>query len=427
MRKLRHTIFFFFFISGQLLFSQDKFSVLEKVDSVVAEAIRAQAFPGCVIHVVKNEQVLLHKSYGYYTYDSAQKVEESSIYDIASITKVAGATLALMKMYEEGLYRLDESIGDYIPNLGRKVGNVTFREALAHQGGLYPWIPFHKEVRRKNGKYRRKTISERQDEEYIFPLSDSLFLHSDFYSRIKKMIRKSEVSKDKQYKYSGLFFYLVPELVHILTGETYLDYLRSNFYEPLGLNTMTFNPLMDFPINQIVPTEVDTFFRQELIHGKVHDEGAIMMEGVSGNAGLFSSSSDLVKLFQMLLNKGEIDSVLFLQEATIDLFTTAQYPGNGNRRGLGFDKPLLQYDSIMSSVAKESSQQSFGHTGYTGALAWADPKNQMIFVFLTNRVYPSRLQRAIYDRNVRPILHQLFYELNELDEGKKTDPVEKLK
>ena len=423
MQNLRHTLFSVFFFAIVFADGQSYESFGKKIDNIVHEAISAEAFPGCVVYASRGDSVFFQKSYGYHTYDSTRRVAVNDIYDLASITKVVGGTLAMMKLYEDGHINLDDPIGDYIDKIGRRVGRVTFREALAHQGGLYPWIPYHLEVRRKNGAFRNKTVTNEIDEDYSYPLTDSLYLHSDFYSKIKKMIRKSDVSKEKKYRYSGLFFYLIPELVKNLTDTSYQDYLKANFYEPLEAETLTFNPLDKYKLSQIVPTEVDTFFRMEPIHGKVHDEGAIMMKGISGNAGLFSNASDLAKVFRMFINDGKADSLQLLKPHTIQLFTTAQYPNNENRRGLGFDKPLLEYDSVRSSVAKEASFRSYGHTGYTGTLAWADPENDLIFIFLTNRVYPSRAHRALYNMNVRPSIHQLIYDYLNSNVRENTEPV----
>ena len=426
MQKLRHTLFPLFFFAIVFVYAQAFDKLRNDIDSVVSEAITAKAFPGCVVYAGRGDSVLFIRSYGHHTYDSLRRVAVNDIYDLASITKVVGGTLAMMKLYEGGYYNLDDPIGNYIDKIG-KIGKVTFRQALAHQGGLYPWIPYYQQVKRKNGKFKSKTIATQLDEEYSYSLSDSLFLHSDFYIKIKKMIRKSQLSNEKKYRYSGLFFYLIPELVENLTDTLYDEYLRKHFYEPLNARTLTFNPLQNFDLRQIPPTEIDTFFRMESIHGRVHDEGAIMMRGVSGNAGLFSNAKDLSRVFQMLLNEGTMDSLQLLSPHTIELFTTTQYPNNENRRGLGFDKPLLVYDSVASSVAKDASFKSYGHTGYTGTLAWTDPQENLVFIFLTNRVYPSRESRAIYKLNVRPTIHQYIYDYLKQIKTLKKNPVENIK
>ena len=409
MPQLRHTLLALLFFAIVSAMGQKMETLLNEVDSIVTEAIKNEAFPGCVIYASKNDSIFFLRSYGYHTYDSMRRVAVNDIYDLASITKVAGGTLAMMKLFEDGHIKLDDPIGSHIERLGSKVGGVTYREVLAHQAGLHPWIAYHMEVRKRNGDFKSKSVSNIQDENYLFALTDSLYLHKDFYSKIKKMIRKSAVS-EKRYRYSGLFFYLIPELVQTLTDTSYQEYLQTHFYDRLGLNSIGFNPYKRFELNQIAPTEVDTFFRMSPIHGKVHDEGAIMMKGVSANAGLFSNAEDLGSTFNMLLNNGKVDTLQLLSPQTIHLFTSTQYPSNDNRRGLGFDKPLLEYDSIRSSVARDASFKSFGHTGYTGTLAWTDPDNGLTFIFLTNRVYPSRKNRALYQLNVRPTIHQLFYD-----------------
>ncbi|MEO9484923.1 MAG: serine hydrolase [Ekhidna sp.] len=426
MLKLQHGIFILFFFAIVSANAQAVETMRNSIDSVVYEAINAKAFPGCVVYASKGDSVFFMRSYGHHTYDSLRRVAVNDVFDLASITKVVGGTLAMMKLYDEGHYQLEDPIGRYIDKIG-KIGKVTFREVMAHQSGLYPWIPYYQEVRRKNGNFKKNTLSFTPDEDYTYALSDSLYLHAGFYEKIKKMIKKSDVSKEKKYRYSGLFFYLIPELVERFTGMSYEDYLVENFYAPLGAKTLKFNPLESISSKQIVPTEIDTFFRMESIHGKVHDEGAIMMKGVSGNAGLFSNAQDLAAVLQLFLANGKVDSLQLLSPQTIQLFTAVQYPSNENRRGLGFDKPLLTYDSIASSVAKSASFFSYGHTGYTGTLAWVDPETDLIFIFLTNRVYPSRTYRALYQQNVRPTIHQFIYDYLQAIERQPDDPVENTK
>lgn len=392
-------------------FSQVRDSLESKIDKIIFSAIQQEAFPGCVVYASRKDSVIFYKSYGYHTYDSIRRVARNDIYDLASVTKVTAATMALMKLYDDGLISLDDPIHKYVQGMTGKFGSATIRETMAHQAGLRPWIPYYQEVRKKNGNYKGKTFgSEESEKGFNYALTDSLYLHEDFYERkIKKMIRKSEVSEEKKYRYSGLFFYLVPELVKELSGIPFEAYLREEFYNPAGAETLTFNPIGKFPLSQIVPTEKDSYFRMEQIHGTVHDEGAITMKGVSGNAGLFSNAEDLAKIWQILLNDGVLDTAQLLRPETIHLFTSTQYPNNENRRGLGFDKPLLEYDSAKSSVAKDVSFRSYGHSGYTGTLVWADPHNDLLFIFLSNRVYPTRENRRLYELGVRPKVHQLLY------------------
>ena len=384
--------------------------IFEKIDSVIANAIKEQAFPGAVLYATHEKEVLLFRSYGYHTYDSSRRVDNGDIYDLASVTKVSAGTLALMKLYEEGLIKLDDPINKYVPEISGKRGKATLREILAHQSGWRSWIPYHNRIRDKEGRLKKKFVSDRPTEKYDFQLADNKYLRKDFYRFIKRMIAKAEYDSSKPYTYSGLFFYLIPEIVENLSGLTFEDYLNANFYRPMGLSTLKFNPLRFYKDSLIAPTEVDTFFREQPIHGYVHDEGAIMMRGISANAGLFGNAQDVGDLWSLFLNEGKFQDTFLLEPSTIQLFTTVQYPNNDNRRGLGFDKPLLIYDKEKSSVAKSASGRSYGHSGYTGPLVWADPESDLLFVFLCNRVYPSRNQRKIYELNVRPTLHEYLYQ-----------------
>lgn len=384
------------------------------IDSIINQALDSNAFPGCQILLAKEGHIFYYESFGYHTYDSIQKVRNTDLYDLASITKITATTLALMKLYEEDKLELEQTLGFYFPYLAKSnKADLTIRKVLAHQSRIKNWIPYYSESQRRNGKYKRKTIAA--DSSAAFPNripGSDLFLYRDFKEdRIYKMIRKSDLYDKEDYVYSGLAFYLFPELIERLSGISFEQYLKDNFYKPLGANSLCFDPLKKYSLNQIVPTEVDTFFRMNKLHGVVHDEGAAVMLGVSGNAGLFSNAYDLAKVYQMLLNGGSYGGNQYLQKQTIHEFTRCQYCEKDNRRGLGFDKPLIEYDSIKTSVAKLASPNSYGHSGYTGTLVWADPDNQLLFIFLANRVYPSRTNRKIYQLNIRPRIHDLVYGL----------------
>ena len=384
------------------------------VSHIVEEAIDSMAFPGCQILMAKNGIVFYQKSFGYHTYIGDHKVENTDIYDLASISKVSGATTALMKLYDDGLFKLDEKFSTYWPDFehGNKK-NLVVREVLAHNARLKSYITYYLSSRKNNGKYRWNSI--KGDSSKRFPTrvaTSSYFLHKDYKEKkIYKMIKNSKLNEKPGYVYSGLSFYLYPEIVYNQTGEKYDDYLYRHFFNGLGASTLRFNPAQRFNRDRIVPTETDDFFRMEQIHGTVHDEGASMMQGVSGNAGLFSSANDLAKLWQMYLNGGNYGGVQYISKTTIDEFTRCQYCDEDNRRGLGFDKPLIEYDSIKSSVAKGASAASYGHSGYTGAIVWADPENQLLYIFLSNRVYPTRDNRKLYELNIRPRIHNLIYDL----------------
>ncbi len=388
-------------------------AIFSKIDSVIAEGIKQQAFPGAVLHVLQGDSTLIHKAYGHHTYDSIRVMLRNDIFDLASVTKVSAATLSLMMLYDEGHLDLDAKVSDYVPWLkGNRRGKANIRETLAHQAGWRPWIPYYQDMI-KEGEYKKRYFRQDSSENYPVKVKEGLYLTRKNYDFIKKKIKRSDFDEDRGFIYSGLFFYMIPEIVETTTGLKFESYLRQNFYSKVGAETTCFKPTDKFDLSRIVPTEVDTFFRMEPIHGTVHDEGAIVMGGISGNAGLFSNSQDLSKVWKVFLNKGMNDTLQLIEPSTIELFTTAHFPANDNRRGLGFDKPLLEYDSLKSSVAMEVSHRSFGHTGYTGPLVWADPENDLLFIFLCNRVYPTRNQRMIYELGIRPKVQQLVYQLLE--------------
>ncbi|MCZ6900519.1 MAG: serine hydrolase, partial [Bacteroidetes bacterium] len=287
--------------------------------------------------------------------------------------------------------------------------NLTFREMLAHQAGLTAWIPYWKDAVNKEGNFRKQVFRRDSSQKYPYKVANHLYLKEDYRKKIFRAIKKSPVLKEKKYLYSGLSFYLYPTIIEKITGSDYQEYLKENFYHPLGAFTLTYMPQQYYPLHRVVPTEYDFPFRGEIIHGKVHDEGAAMMNGVSANAGLFGTSNDLAKLFQMYLNMGEYGGKRYISENTLREFTKYQFPENENRRGLGFDKPQLEYDA-NGTAAKDASKESFGHTGYTGGRAWADPKHQLVYIFLSNRVHPSRENTRLYKLNTRTNIEQVIYD-----------------
>lgn len=391
------------------------------ISSIIQQALDSGAFPGCQILLAKDGVIFYEKSFGYHTYDKERPVQNTDLYDLASVTKTTAATLALMKLHDQGKFSLDRTFGDFFPKIAKGAKtNLPIKDVLAHQAGLKAWIPYWSESQRKNGKYKWGTVKSDSSKRFPYRISDTgLFMHRNFKEKkIYRMIKRSKVSEKKEYLYSGLPFYLFPLLIEKESGKSFEQFLDDEFYTPLGAQTLGFNAGEKFPLDRIVPTEVDTFFRMQTLHGVVHDEGAAMMLGVSGNAGLFSNARDLAKVYQMLLNGGTYDGITYLSPETIQAFTRCQFCDVGNRRGLGFDKPLINYSFSASSVAQWASPESFGHTGYTGTLVWVDPANGLLFVFLSNRVHPTRNNSKIYQLNVRPNIHNLVYSL--LEEGSYT-------
>ncbi len=386
-----------------------------QVDSIMTLGITNKAFPGAQLLVAKNSKIIFHQAYGFHTYDSIQKVALDDIYDLASVTKVTAALPALMKLYDEGKIDLDKPFSTYWKPWRHKKDKkyLTVREILAHQAGLVPYIIFLNEVQKKNDKLKKRWVRHTPNARYNNQVFENLYVKDRFKKKVYRKITRSKVSSEKKYKYSGLTFLLYPQMIENLTGIEYATYLRTHFYDPLGNKTMGFNPKNKHFSNAIVPTEMDTLFRHALTKNWVHDENAALMGGVSGNAGLFATANDLAKLMQLYCNYGTYSGKRYLSEATVKEFIKVQYPENGNRRGLGFDKPLLNNAQLPlkdAYPAPQASSESFGHAGFTGTFVWADPKNKLVFIFLSNRVYPTRAHRNLYKLNIRPALHSIFYQ-----------------
>ncbi len=403
----------------------DSHMLHQRVDSLVTAAIQDRAIPGCQVVVAKDNKVIWHRSYGYQTYDSLTAVQENDLYDLASLTKVSGALPCLMKLYEEGKFDINATLGTYLPYFrhGNKK-NITFREILAHQSGMVAWIPYWQSTLRGNasypwksrwdssatnqGKFKWHTFQQDSSASYPIKVTDNMWLYKNYRKKIYRAIRKSKLG-EKKYVYSGLTFYLFPQIIANITGEKYTDYLYNTFYIPLGAYTLRYKPEQEFSLDRIVPTEYDSLFRKEQIHGTVHDEGAAMMGGISSNAGLFAEANDLAKLFQMYCNYGEYGGHRFLKEETVKTFAQCQYCDQGNRRALGFDRQLPE-PSNDGNTAKMASDISFGHSGFTGTFAWADPKYHLVYVFFSNRVYPTRANTKLYYMNTRTNVQEVFYE-----------------
>ncbi len=398
----------------------DSTLIYTRVDSIITNGIRNNAFPGAQVLVAKKSTIIFHESYGYHTYDSIQTVEKDDIYDLASVTKISGPLPALMKLVDEGKLDLDLPFSTYWTDWKsiKDKKNITLREILAHQAGLTPYIVFLNKVIKKNGDLKKRFIRTQSNSKFNNQAYDNLFVKNSFNRKMYRMINRSKVSDQKKYKYSGLTFLIFPKLIEQLSGITYENYVTNNFYSPLGAGTLGFRPkTKNFP-NKVVPTEIDTLYRHTLTQGWVHDENASLLGGVSGNAGLFGTATDLAKLMQMYQNFGSFDGKRFISESTVKEFIRVQFPGNENRRGLGFDKPLLNNVVLTLSdayPAPETSPMSFGHSGFTGTFVWADPENQLVFIFLSNRVNPTRENRNLYEMNIRGALQQVFYQASLLN------------
>ncbi len=384
------------------------------IDSVANMAIEKQAFPGCQVLVAKDRKIVCHQSFGYHTYFRNEKVKNDDIYDLASVTKITGTLPAIMQFVDQKKIRLDENFSAYWPGFkNTNKENLKVREILAHQAGLQAWIPYWRSTVDENGNFLPNIFRAEPNDTFSVQVTRHLFMNKNYRKIMFQQIDETPVSDTKKYLYSGLPFYIFPEIIKNFTHEDYPGYVKENFYRPLGAYNLTFNAWKEFPLQRIVPTEYDDYFRFSLLHGFVDDEGAAMMGGISGNAGLFSDANDLAKLMQMYLQMGEYGGQRYISEETMSEFTRCQFPENDNRRGLVFDKPLLGNDTLSINEcypAYSASPASFGHSGYTGTFVWCDPKYNLVYIFLSNRVYPTRKNSDIYDTNVRMLIHQGIYD-----------------
>ena len=391
-----------------LFISLNSYSQIEKsIDSLINSSIKLNAFPGAQLYIKKGNYEY-KKSYGFHTYDSLTKVEDDHLFDLASITKSLAGTLAIMKMKDDYNFDIDKNLKYYLKDFNKtKQGETSIKDLLSHTSGWRPYISHQQYLVKGNGKLKKKFVKKSLSKKFSNQLSRSLYIKNNYYKVIKKRIKKTELNNVGTYRYSGLFFCLIPEITKNLSGENFDKYLNDKFYSPMDLSA-TFNPLNKYNIKKIVPTEIDNNFRKELIQGTVHDETAAIMGGISANAGLFSNAEDLSVILKMILNKGIHNNKQMIDSETVELFTKNHiYNDSLNNRGLGFDKVRIVSENKVYPNEKLSNK-SFGHTGFTGTMFWVDPENDLIVVFLTNRVYPNRNEGSFYEINVRNKLLEII-------------------
>ena len=313
-----------------------------------------------------------------------------------------------MKMKDDYNFDIDKNLKYYLNDFNKtKQGETSIKDLLTHTSGWRPYISHQKYLVKKNGKLKKRFVKKSLTKNFSNQLSRSLFIKNSYYKVIKKRIKKTELNNIGTYRYSGLFFCLIPEIIKNLTGDNLDKYLNDKFYLPMGLSA-TFNPLNKYKIEKIVPTEIDNNFRKELIQGTVHDETAAIMGGISANAGLFSNAEDLSVILKMILNKGIHNNKQLIDSETVELFTKNHIKNDSlNNRGLGFDKVRIVSENKVYPN-KKLSNKSFGHTGFTGTMFWVDPENDLIIVFLTNRVYPNRDEGSFYELEVRNKLFEII-------------------
>ncbi len=393
---------------------------LKRIDTLALGAIEERATPGCQILVARNGTVFYHKSFGYHTYDKKKAVTNFDIYDLASVTKICATLPSLMKLTDRGVFDVNDYMSDYLSDLKKSnKKHIKVKDVLTHQARLKALIPFYLHTLIKDSLGHQvldpEVYSHEYSEKYSHKVAENLYITNDYRDVMYEEIINSNLYRRKRYKYSDLGFYLFQQIIEEKTGQDLDNYVDKYFYQPLGATTLVYNPLEKFPKSLIVPTENDTLFRKQLVQGYVHDMGAAMLGGVAGHAGLFSNANDLAKLMQMYLQKGEYGGKRYIAGSTVDMFNTAPYRYRRNRRGLGFDKPHIH--SNGRPVFKWLPLESFGHTGFTGTMVWVDPKYQLVYIFLSNRVYPDPENHKLISMNTRRNIQHVIYDAIIQDES----------
>ncbi len=382
-------------------------AILSKIDGIANKAINAKMTPGIQVLVARNGKVIYQKSFGHHTYDKTLKVQNSDIYDVASLTKILATLPNVMLQYDQQKINLETTLGSMCPIFkDSNKQNINFKDLLSHYAGLAAGIPFYKAAIDKS-KSSETYFRKIPDSQFSKQLGDSLFIRNDFSDTIMKMIVKSKVSLKKEYKYSDLTFMILKDYLEKTTGKTLDVLIQENFYRSLGMNNSSFNPLAKFDKNRIPPTETDTYFRRQLLQGYVNDLSAALEGGVSGHAGVFSNAMDVAKIMELYLQKGSYGNQRYFSEKTFEDFNTCYFCAAGNRRGVGFDKPQLGIEGPTCGCA---SMTSFGHTGYTGTMAWADPETKIVYVFLSNRTFPIAAENRLSKENIREDIQKVIYE-----------------
>ncbi len=379
-----------------------------KVDSLALYGISERAYPGCQLVAIHKGQVIYNKCFGSHTYaNDARRVDEATIYDLASLTKITASALALMKLKEEGKFDYKLKLVDYLPYLkDSNKENLLIEDILAHQAGLQAWIPFFLKTLDKKGNYKPGYYATRPSAEYPTRVANKMYVRLGFTDTIYKRIVESKLEAPGKYLYSDLGYYFLHQIIEQQSQRKLEEYV-SEIYTKMGLG-LTFLPYKKYPLQNIAPTENDSKFRKQIVHGHVHDQGAALLGGVAAHAGLFGNAVDVAKLMEMYMNYGVYNGKRYLDSAVVADFTSCHFCPN-NRRGLCFEKPEPNAKK-ESPVVSDCSSASFGHTGFTGTFAWADPANKLVVVFLTNRVFPDAEDNKLVKLGLRGKIHKAFYE-----------------
>ena len=382
---------------------------LKKLDSMALLAIKIKATPGLQLLVARKGKVIYNKTFGKHTYDENEPVKFEDIYDVASLTKILATLPLLMELEEKGVITLDTKLSKILPEYqASNKKNITIKEMLSHYARLRPWEPFYTKTldsatKKPSADYYRRKPSPK----YSIKVADEVFLRYDYPDTIQKIIKDSDLLSTLRYRYSDFPYYILKKYIEGYYDKTLDELVQDHFYQSLGANYTTYNPSSKFSDENIVPTEIDDYFRYQKIQGYVHDMGAAMQNGVGGHAGVFSNANDVAKIMQMYLQKGYYGGQRYFKPETIDKFNTCYFCTKNNRRGIGFDKPQLGEDGPTCGCV---SMTSFGHSGFTGTYAWADPDEDIVYIFLSNRTYPNANNNVLLKEGIRTEIQRLIYE-----------------
>lgn len=402
--------FLFFFVNVRITAqeSQQGYSVLsdranQRIEEMVQRCINQHVLPGCQILALYRGEVVYDRNFGYQTYDTTFPVNDSTMYDVASMTKSLATTLAVMKLYDDHLLRVTDKVSDYLDYaVGTAVGDLTIAELMTHTSGLSAFVPFYRQISPK-GVWDTRYLHSMPDSLYSVKVADSVYLRADYPDTVLYKIAHLTLGP-KKYVYSDLGFILMKEIVEKIVGEPMDEFLDSNFYRPMNLMRTGFNPKEWTSVENIAPTENDTYFRKQQLRGYVHDQSAAVFGGVCGNAGLFSTAHEVAVILQMLMNGGEWEGRTYLSEKTVLQFVSTCPMHGCNRRGLGFDTPKFTGETGL--LPMEAGNKTYGHQGFTGTVFWCDPQDEFIYIFLSNRVYPSAEENLLSKSKLRLLVHE---------------------
>ncbi len=380
---------------------------LDSMNIIMNAAIESEATPGGQILVAHQGKVIFHKSFGYHTYNKRREVQWNHLYDLASITKIGATVPLLMQLQGLNFFNINNTLGDYLDDIADDKKNLKIRDVLSHKSGLKAWIPFYLSVV-ENQNLKPEWFSYYAHGKYQVPVASNIFMNEEYIDSMYALIDSSEIDLFPEYKYSDLGYYYLRRIVENLTGKSMDVLIDERFAKRLGANTYGYKPLRNHYIGNIVPTEQDNYFRNQLLDGHVHDPGAAMLGGVGGHAGLFSNANDLAKMMQMYLQEGYYGGKQFLNPDIIREYTAYQVDDTTNRRGAGFDKPMRCCGG-GGSCCDCVSLSSYGHSGFTGTLVWVDPDMELVYVFLSNRVYPDAGNLKLVTSNVRTEIQRIIY------------------